>query len=66
MPSSEKMKMKRNKSTEKLAMSLSVLPIVSKRSSNLFQVFANLNTLKSLKALKAVITEPTFGLSSLV
>lgn len=56
------MKMKRNKSIEKVATSLRVFAMVSSKSSNLFQVLANLNTLRSRKARKAVTTDPVFVL----
>lgn len=42
----------------KVAMSTKVRPRVSRRSSKLFHYFASLKTLRSLKALKAVMTLP--------
>ncbi len=62
MPKRVKMKMKRNKRIEKVATSLRVFAIVSSKSSNLFQVLANLNTLRSRKARKAVTTDPVLVL----
>jgi hypothetical protein len=64
IPKREKIKMNRKIRMENVATSLRVFAIVSNKSSNLFQVLANLNTRKSLKALKTVIIEPVLELSS--
>lgn len=58
MPKRVKMKIKRNNTIENVPTSLRVLAIVLSNISNLFHVFANLNTRRSLKARKAVITDP--------
>jgi hypothetical protein len=60
IPRRVRIKMKSKRRTEKEATSLRVCTIVSKRSWNLFQVLASLNTLRSLKALRAVNTDPEF------
>ena len=57
MPSSANVKMNKKRITEKLLMSLRVLPILTIRSCKLSHYFASLNILNSLAALKASKTE---------
>lgn len=64
-PMSVNTKISRNRRMLKVAMSARVLPKVSIRISNLFQDFANLKILKSLKPLRAVITDPLDSVASL-
>ena len=60
IPRRVQVKINKNSKTEKLLMSLIVLPIVRSKFQNYFQVLASLKTLRSLNALRAEIApEPT-------